>query len=152
MGIAAGSGASRVGTRKWPKAATTQCVLLQEAHPLRSEPISEAFEQLSFDGAIGVLRGWIDRDVNVILGPVDQPGADGRAWAKLTGCLRASDRGNAWSSARGADAAIAFQVGESQDGYFVLYPDLFLSGYWVSRDHSFLVLRMVGMEVGIEAG
>jgi hypothetical protein len=75
-------------------------------------------------------------------------------WANLAGKLRASDEGAAWDNYLTGGPkrnAIAFQVGDDKESYFVIYGELLGDAWWVSRKHRFLIVEMETVEIGISA-
>jgi hypothetical protein len=46
---------------------------------------------------------------------------------------------------------IAFQIGDDEMSYFVLYRQHFENAAWVSREHRFFVVEMRGAQIGVSA-
>lgn len=109
--------------------------------------MSELVEQVDYEEAIRALRSWLGCKVEALVGPPDGSGLGGIVWGKLSGTLSESDAHWTPSEPR-AEPGVAFQVGSSSECYFVLYPGLYQSGYWVMRDR-FFVARMSHVEVGV---
>jgi hypothetical protein len=99
-------------------------------------------ERLNFEEAIATLRGWLGQDVTVSLAPLGRLGtSSGVVWGKLGGALRESDRGHQWEPDRPPEETTAFQVGEHEENYFVVYRGRFEAG-WLERDAGLLLVTM----------
>jgi hypothetical protein len=108
-------------------------------------------ESLGFDQVVEALCAWVGRSVSVLIGPVEPPDlGPGLVWARLEGTLRQSRSGAEWDAIGSADperGAVAFQVGDGSESYFVVYRSFFKEAYWLPL-RRFLVVRMDQAEVG----
>ncbi len=104
----------------------------------------QSFEQLGFDEVVEALRvgAAAGQKVLVFVAPRRPPdGGPGMVWASMVGDLRGSEAGGRWGPNRPEDPSregIAFQLGASDENYFVLYREFFSSAEWISRDAGLL--------------
>ena len=114
------------------------------------KPVKASFQEV-FDA----LRSWEGRTVSVFIGPAtlpDGPEGAGMVWAKMAGVLGLSDEGPVWDAHGPVDperGAVAFQIGDQTQNYFVIYRSFTTEAYWVGPGRVFAILRTHDTEIGI---
>jgi hypothetical protein len=73
-------------------------------------------------------------------------------WARMVGELSHSNEGTSWGPIAPDDPnrdGVAFQIGDTEQTYVVLYRQFFKKTWWVSRQHDFLIVEMTNIQIGI---
>ena len=104
---------------------------------------------ITYDELVKTLKGWIGREVHVLVGPAGPMG--GRVYVRWHGLLAAAwPDGSLRPVGIAGQQPLALQIGESPESFLALHADASTHGEWVSRKFEFLIFGMTGVEVGVE--
>jgi hypothetical protein len=131
----------------------------ERQHPTEAEAyarlplVTDETELLDFDELVATLSAWAGNRATVLVGPTKPPDrGPGMVWARMVGELYTSNEGRSWGPTAPEDPkrdGVAFQIGDNEQNYIVLYRQFFKKAWWVSQKHGFLIVEMTNIQIGI---